>query len=146
MVDHEGRLAILKELHRVLRPGGYFVFSTYNRNSAEHGRLFALPELSMPETLRGAAKQAASFGFHTAMRLFNRVRYLRRQVATPEYSIINDKSHDYRTMLYYLTLEEQRRQLAQVGFQPNPRVYARGRLVEHDDGTLGDSMLFVAQR
>jgi SAM-dependent methyltransferase len=146
MVDHEGRMAILRELHRVLSPGGYFVFSTYNRNSAEHDRLFALPELSRPETLRGAVKQAASFGLHTAMRLFNRLRYLRREIVTAEYSIINDKSHDYRTMLYYLTLEEQKRQLAKVGFRPNPRVYARGRQVESDDGSLGDSMLFVAQR
>jgi len=146
MVDHQGRMAILKELHRVLSPGGYFVFSTYNRNSAAHDQLFSLPPLSLPRNLRGLAKHTASFGFHATVRLFNRFRYLRREVVTPEYSIINDQSHDYRTMLYYLTLEEQKRQLAQVGFQPNPRVYARGRQVERDDGSLGDSMLFVAQR
>jgi hypothetical protein len=79
--------------------------------------------------------------------LINRIRYRRRAVATEEYSIINDQSHDYRTMLYYITIERQRRQLEDVGFKSNPLVYGRGgQLVDQDDSKIGDSMLVLAQR
>ena len=44
MVDHAGRLAILSEVRRLLRPRWFFfMFSTYNRNSKEHNMVFRLP-------------------------------------------------------------------------------------------------------
>ena len=140
-------MAILREVHRLLSPGGYFLFSTYNRNSAEHDRLFSFPKLTMPRETRDLARRIASFCLHTTHRLVNRIRYRSRAVATAEYSIINDQSHDYCTMLYYITLDQQRRQLERVGFKPNPRVYGRdGQLVDQDDSKLGDTMLVLAQR
>jgi SAM-dependent methyltransferase len=37
-VNHKDRLCILEEIHRVLQPGGYFLFSTLNLNSGKHGK------------------------------------------------------------------------------------------------------------
>ena len=38
VLDHEGRLRALKEIHRVLRPQGLFLYSTLNKNGREYGQ------------------------------------------------------------------------------------------------------------
>src|SRR5260370_190581 len=43
MLGHDDRLRTLTEIHRVLAPDGAFLFSTYNRDSPEHGAGFRLP-------------------------------------------------------------------------------------------------------
>jgi ubiquinone/menaquinone biosynthesis C-methylase UbiE len=147
MVDHDGRIAILKEIHRLLSPGGLFVFSTYNRNSCEHGRLFVFPNFEMTTKVFALARRTVEFCLHTVIGLCNRVRYKKQEISTPEYFIVNDKCHDYKTMLYYITLDEQRKQLMQVGFKLKHRVYnSAGAIIENDDGNIGDSMLFVVER
>jgi SAM-dependent methyltransferase len=147
MVDHEGRMAILREAHRLLAPGGVFIFSTYNRNSVEHDQLFRFPELKISADIGKSLRSMAGFGWHLARRAFNRLRYRNRRISTTEYSIINDQCHDYGTMLYYITLDEQRKQLARVGFSGDVRVYDySGRTIERDDGALGEAFLFVAKR
>jgi ubiquinone/menaquinone biosynthesis C-methylase UbiE len=147
MVDHEGRMAILNEVYRLLAPGGKFVFSTYNRNSVEHDRSFTFPDFKMTSNIPKLVNRGAGFYFHTALRLRNRIRYKNQEISTPEYSIINDRCHDYKTMLYYITLDQQQKQLFQVGFKPGSRVYnLHGDKIEHDDGMLSDSLLFVAER
>ena len=92
-------------------------------------------------------RRGTGFCLHTALRIYNRNRYKKRGISTQEYSVINDKCHDYKTLLYYITLEQQREQLRRVGFKPGLRVYnSKGGIVEHDDGNLGDSLLFVVER
>ncbi len=144
MVDHVGRIAILKEARRLLAPNGVFIFSTYNRDSAEHDAWFYFPEYEFSANPAKFLWRTASFLGHTAYRIMNRWRYKRHEVSTKEYSIINDQYHDYRTMMYYITLEKQRQQLAAIGFKPNPKVYdAAGKPVTQN--TRGDSMTFVVR-
>lgn len=146
MVDHAGRLAILAEIRRLLAPGGVFLFSTYNRNSPEHAQQFVFPEFSPTVNPLKLLLRSARFSVDTAHRLRNRLRFKPLEVATAEYSIINDKCHNYQTMLYYITLDEQLKQLARFGFAENPTVFAvDGSQVKTDNGKLGDSLLFVAR-
>jgi len=144
MVDHEGRIAILKEVRRVLRPGGVFIFSTYNQHSRAHDEFFVLPEWRKTGNPLRFTVRAIRFLFHLANRLFNRTRYKRYEIRNADYSIINDRCHDYRTMLYYITLEKQRKQLQALGFQSNPRGYdLSGKVVGGD--TPDDSITFVTR-
>lgn len=146
MVDHAGRIEILREVRRLLAPGGVFLFTTYNRNCVEHDQWFSFPEFTLTKNPIRLAVRSARFLKHTLFGAANRLRFKRLEVFTPEYSIINDRCHDYRTMLYYITLEEQHKQLHECGFHLRSTVFSgSGALVDFCDGQLGDSLLFVVQ-
>jgi SAM-dependent methyltransferase len=125
MVAHEGRLAILKEVRRLLAPEGHFIFSTYNRNNKAHERFFTLPGFSMSFHPLRLGVRAFRFGAHAVYGLYNRIRFARHEVRTDEYSIINDRCHHYGTMLYYINPHRQFEQLQSVGFRKAPTVFDR---------------------
>ena len=145
MVSHEDRLRILREVHRVLQPGGLFVFSTHNRDSPEYRRGFRFPELQWsPDPLRMLVR-SARFARDTLRRLRNRRRLRPLEIHAADYAVINDVCHDYGTMLYYVSLAQQRRQLADAGFAPDARAFdLDGAPIE--DGTQHDSIALVARR
>ncbi len=145
MVGHEDRLAILREVRRVLRPGGYFVFTTYNRESAAATAGYRFPEFHPSLNPARSVVRAARWLRSVAVGLAHRRRLRRHEVHTPGYSIINDRCHDYGVMLYYISIAEQRRQLEREGFAADAPAYeCTGRLIT--DGTALDSMLFVARK
>ncbi len=116
MVDHAGRLSILSEALRVLAPGGAFVFSTCNRNSREFEASFQWPPFRWtPNPLKWAPRTARFLG-QTLLRARNRRRLKRHELHTPEYVMLNDVFHHYSTMIYYIDLPSQVRQLNAAGF------------------------------
>ena len=139
MVNHEGRLAILSEVRRVLAPDGGFVFSTPNRNSPQYAARFRLPGFeSSSNPVKLGIRLVKHLGL-IAFRAFNRVRYIRHEERYADYAIINDVCHHYQTMLYFISIESQRRQLEAAGFDKNIVVHDRaGRVVTGDsrDGTI----------
>jgi len=144
MVTHADRLRILASVRRVLRADGAFVFSNHNRASPVHHALFELPELELTtDTLRMLVR-TARFARHTATRVVNRARNYRRQVATPDYAIVNGASHHYGVMLYLIDLEQQRRQLATAGFATEAAYDLAGRRIT-DGTTIDDTILYVAR-
>jgi SAM-dependent methyltransferase len=145
MVGHDDRLAILREVVRVLRPGGKFVFTTYNRNSPAASAGFCWPDFVPTRHLLRLAVRSARFGRDTMQSLINRRRALRHEQTTPDYAVINDPCHNHGVMLYYITLERQRQQLIRSGFGRNIVAFdGRGRLIADDTRT--DSMALVAQK
>lgn len=144
MVDHAGRLAILKEVRRLLVAGGAFMFSTYNRNSAEHDRWFEPPPFALSTHPVRLAKNVARFGIDLVRSFANRLRYQRHETRTDEYSIRNDRCHHYATMLYYISMPQQFAQLRQTGFPLAPAVYDHsGQLAPAD--SRDDSLTYVVR-
>ena len=143
MVLHDDRLAILREAHRVLRPGGYYVFSTHNKESADHDRGLVLPDFNPSANPIRLAVRALRFAKQVGLRVYNRRRFARLVRQTPDYSLVNDVSHDYRMMAYYVTLEAQRRQLREAGFARYDLYYNAGHRVE---ATRDCHLHFVAQK
>jgi SAM-dependent methyltransferase len=142
MVTHEGRLAILKEVRRLLAHNGHFIFSTYNRHNKAHERFFTLPDFSMSYHPLRFAVRAVRFGANTAYSFYNRVRFARHEVRTDEYSIINDRCHHYRTMLYYIYPHHQFAQLRAVGFDKAPTLFdQRGQSVP--ETSMDDSLTYI---
>lgn len=145
MVNHEGRLAILGEVRRVLAPDGWFVFSTPNRSSWQYAARFRLPEFESSANPVKLAVRVAKYLGLIAYRAFNRLRYIRHEERQQDYAIINDVCHHYQTMLYFISIDAQRRQLEAAGFDKD--------IVVHDlaahvvTGDCGDgTVAFTAKR
>jgi len=116
MVGHVDRLEILREIRRVLMPGGAFLFSTHNRASSDATAGFQLPDLEPALNPLRLAVRAGRFVRRVVVRTYNRQRMSMLVEHGDGYSIINDVCHDYGTMLYYVDLPAQRRQLRDAGF------------------------------
>lgn len=145
MVSHADRLRILDEVRRVLQPGGVFVFSTHNRNSPEYSRGFQFPRFQWTLHPVRALVRCARFAGHTLLRLRNRRRFRPHEIHHDDYSVINDVCHHYGTMLYYVTLDKQRMQLEDAGFEPDAETYGLdGRPV--GDDTIHDSIALIARK
>ena len=145
MVDHEDRLAILREVHRVLKSGGVFLFTTYNRNSPEAVAGFRFPELQFSKNPARTLVRLARWIKDTSIRAVSRHRFVKLEVHAGHYAVLNDVCHNYGVMLYYITLADQRRQLEDTGFQANAVAFDRtgGRI---GDDTMLDSMALIARK
>lgn len=145
MVGHDDRLAIMREVHRVLKPQGIFLFTTYNRNSPEARAGFCFPDFDFSPNPARLLVRSARHLKDTAISVVQRLRHIRHEVHTDDYAVINDKCHNHGVMLYYITLAQQRRQLAAAGFAAEATAYdcAGQRIV--DDTTL-DSMALIARK
>lgn len=145
MVGHEDRLAIMREVHRVLKPQGIFLFTTYNRNSPEARARFRFPDFEPSPNPARMLVRGARHLKDTAISVVQRLRHLRHEIHTPEYAVLNDRCHNYGVMLYYITLAQQRRQLAEAGFAADAWAFACSGQRIVDDTTL-DSMALIARK
>jgi SAM-dependent methyltransferase len=126
--DHEDRRRILGEIHRVLKRHGLFVFSAHNldsiRRSAYRFRGFVPAPNSFELVKRNAVRIKRYFGG-----IVNHLRNKRHEVQEPDYSIINDPSHNFRLLTYYINKENQVRQLMALGFDEIEMVNEQGAFI-----------------
>ncbi len=143
MVNHNDRIRILREVYRVLKPGGAFLFSTHNRNCPLAD--FEYPTFEPSANPARLLVRGVRFLKDTVARVRNRRELKPLEVHHEEYAVLNDVCHNYGTMLYYITLQAQRRQLEQVGFEREAIAYdLSGKLIEAD--TIDNSILLLARK
>ncbi len=107
-VSHQDRLEILKEVHRVLRRGGFFFFSSHNLAYARHNlRLMRLGNLLRPHRLVRSIRKARK------LRILNPEYH---NMIRKAYAVINDGAHESRLCTYYINPDEQIAQLHRAGF------------------------------
>lgn len=114
-VDLEGRRAILSEVHRVLRPGGYFVFSALNRNGSEW-----LPHWPNWEVFQGAGLQPLRLLRATAKLLLsgiNRLRWSGKRRDDGKAAIGSLAAHDFSLVTMFTSASETQHQLEAAGFR-----------------------------
>jgi ubiquinone/menaquinone biosynthesis C-methylase UbiE len=143
MVNHADRLAILREVRRVLVPGGAFLFSTHNKASSDATMGFQFPPLDPAWNPARMGVRMARFVKRIAVRVLNRRRLQGLTEHGNGYSIINDVCHDYSTMLYYVDLAEQRRQLREAGFVDSFEAWNLDGKQTDERSTDGSVMLLV---
>jgi len=124
-LSHEDRMKALKEIKRVCKLGGYFLFSTHNLNSLD--RLFKIRVSKDPFVLSRELYR------HFVLRIRNdRVSKLKAQTHTIIYDGVYSKKLTWLFLsiwkhlgyYYYSKPEEQIRQLEEVGFKI-ANIYAR---------------------
>lgn len=117
-VSHSDRLKTLKEIYRLLIKEGYFAFSSHNKEIYNFGRFpFDWPSLSINPI--ESLKRIGRLG----IRCWNHFKNKQHDFHLREYSIINDSGVNYSLLTYYISLEEQIRQLIQTGFTEPVRVF-----------------------
>jgi SAM-dependent methyltransferase len=139
-VGHDDRLGVLRAVHRVLAPGGLFVFSSHNLSWSQMGEPPRL-ELSLrPHVL---ARRVVD---HVLAR-FQRARHKHLEQRTRDYAVVTDSGHDFTVLHYYIARKTQGHQLADHGFTLLDTLdLDGGYLADTDDDRRWSSLVYVARR
>lgn len=108
-VDLDGREQIIKEISRILKPGGIFFFSTHNK---DHNSFDRLPWMDRTQGLWT--------NFKTFVKLLpflsRKKRNRKKEIFRNDYAIINDSAHQFSLMTFYTRPAFLREQLKSSGF------------------------------
>ena len=135
-VNADDRITILREVHRVLRPGGAFLFSAHNHEGPGPREGFSLGVYPTRNPLKLAARLVQG-ALHAPQSLRNYRRYAKLGYEGSGYSIANASAHDHGILVHYTTLANQLHQLEVAGFRPEPLIFANvdGRLLSPGEDT-----------
>jgi SAM-dependent methyltransferase len=121
---HEDRMRVLKEIHRVLKPAGLFMFSTHNRDYKYFDR--------MPWQEGKYDLNHLKSCLYTLVHLPKHYRMKKHEIRTDHYAIINDIAHGFSLLAYYIGFAEQVKQLREAGFAEVEAYDMDGNPTEHD--------------
>ncbi|MGA3059752.1 MAG: class I SAM-dependent methyltransferase [Candidatus Bathyarchaeia archaeon] len=118
-VDHADRIKILREIQRVTKNRGYFLFSSHNLNSLQGVCSVSLS--SKPSKFAQNINEISRLLF---LRLTNKCTWkiIRTNPKKLQYVIFNDGSYEFGLELHYIDPEEQLKDLKALGFK-NVKVY-----------------------
>ena len=138
-INHEDRLKGLREIRRVLKHDGLFVFSSHNRN---HRYAISRPKMEFSTT---PCKQAGDFiKYFKSTR--NRLRNKNHQVFNEQYAIINDVAHNYAMLTYYIDKVNQVEQLEELGFVTIEMYDTLGNMLNLDSDDKDSAWIYYVAR
>ncbi len=138
-VPPEGRLAGLREIHRVLKEHGLFVFSSHNRNYRHISRN---PQLCLCLNPFTQIKNAFCF----LKCVFRHARNKKKELSLPEYAVLNDPAHDYALLTYYIEKKAQIAQARQDGFEIIDMYDTQGNRLNAESGDSNSPWIYYVAR
>jgi ubiquinone/menaquinone biosynthesis C-methylase UbiE len=122
------RKKILHEVYRVLREGGFYVFSSHNRDWSG----FADGGISRIDLSRNLVRTFANLVRWAKGSIAHQIRR-RNEFTSDEYCILYDPYYNYSFLTFYATADYVKRELRSVGFNGTPSVFdLQGCKVESD--------------
>ncbi|HEX7097264.1 MAG TPA: class I SAM-dependent methyltransferase, partial [Acidimicrobiales bacterium] len=121
-LGHAHRMQALREVRRVLRPSGWFVFSSHNRDCPPSG--FTPPPLWPTRNPVRLAARAARWPVSLVRAAWNYRRLHPLESHEDDFEIRNDGAHDHSLLTYYVRRGDQLAQLRATGFTRPVATYA----------------------
>jgi len=109
-ISHDERLQALKEIRRVVKKGGTFVFSAHNR---KYNKVIMEPRLLFSLNPVRLLKNMISY----YQQINNRKKLMPKEVIDDHYAIYNDNGNNFGLLTYYIDKENQAEQLSVAGFE-----------------------------
>jgi len=119
-VDPAGRQSVLREVYRVLAPGGAFVFSTFHRHWSGFKQV-PPPASVMPPTANPVLRGLRYYRYLVGAVKARQRRRL--EVRQGEHAILLHHAHYFGIMVYATTPSQIENQLLGAGFAPRPLIY-----------------------
>jgi SAM-dependent methyltransferase len=138
-LTHEDRLSALREINRVLATGGIFVFSTHNR---DYHLARTEPQLELSWDPSRQLRALIRF----CRRSYHRSRNRRLERFEDDYWILNDGSHLFRLVTYYISVPTQARQLSEHGFEALEAYGRDGMPLPTDSADRDSSWIYYVAR
>lgn len=124
-VDRDGRARVLREVHRVLKTGGIFWFSTLNKQGKSPGdRPWRPYHRAIQKSLLRTAVAQLRVLKQVPISLYNYARLSRLRREGDGWLMAPFAAHDFGLIVHYTTLTNQRLELENAGFQPQCEVIA----------------------
>jgi len=142
--DHEDRNLMLREVHRVLKQRGLFIFSAHNLDFKIRSAFIFRGFASVADPLKSLKENAVRIKRYLAG-IRNHLHNKRGEVHASEYSIVNDPSHNFSLLTYYIKKEHQVRQLERIGFFETQMVDEKGSFIS-SDGDCRDGWIYYICR
>jgi len=132
-LSHEDRIIGLREIYRVLKKGGFFIFSSHNRNCRHQMPLFdwTLNPLIL-----------TSYLCRFPLKLSNRFKNKKHEFITEDYAILNDRVRDYSLLTYYISKSNAVRQLENEKFTIKEVINLKGEFVDPHSPDYESSWLY----
>ena len=124
-ISNDDRLKALREIYRVMKRGGVFMFSSHNRDYQYFNKLPWQRKIEFNTNF-------FRFFLYCFYHLPRHFKMKKHEIYTDDYAIVNDPDHRYSLLLYYISIEKQVKQLTDIGFYGIEAYDKNGKMVEHD--------------
>lgn len=141
-IEHDDRAKALKEIRRVLRPTGTFVFSTHNVDGpGPKDRPWHLPPMTLRQP-RSSAKSLVSRFTHARHSWKNYRRLHSTGGSGPGWRMETTGAHDFGIVVHYVSRDRLTEELAEAGFNGRLDVFEDRRGVPIDQASLDKCWYF----
>ena len=117
-VHPDDRAKVLKEIHRVLKPGGHFAFSSHNLNAMRaqsHGFRIRWPAKTKNPIRYGVRLVRTAKENLSAFKNYKRLHAL--EFVRENIAFVNDGAHDFACVTCYIDHRKQEQDLRDAGFE-----------------------------